>query len=98
MKHFNIIVRGKVQRIGFRFYAMEAAYKYGVKGFIMNREDGSVYIEAEGDPDALEQFSGWCHRGPLGARVGSVEITESNVQGFTSFEIKSRAKWMNTGD
>ncbi|TSA25106.1 MAG: acylphosphatase [Bacteroidetes bacterium] len=98
MKHVNITVRGRVQRIGFRFYSMEAAYKFGVFGMVMNQDDGSVCIEAEGKEMAVEQFLQWCHTGPLGARIDAVEVTEGPVKGYTSFEIRSRAKWMNTED
>jgi len=96
MKHLNLIIKGRVQKVGFRFHAMEAAYKYGIAGFVMNRDDDSVYIEAEGTGDALESFIGWCHRGPIGARVEEVKVSDGEMQSFTSFEIISRAKWMNT--
>ncbi|MFH1296796.1 MAG: acylphosphatase [Bacteroidota bacterium] len=98
MKHLNITVRGRVQRIGFRFYTMEAAYKHGVCGLVMNQDDGSVYIEAEGEGKAVENFLQWCHTGPLGARVDAVEVTEGPVKGYTSFDIRSRAKWLNTDE
>ncbi|MBL7138499.1 MAG: acylphosphatase [Bacteroidales bacterium] len=96
MKHLNITVRGRVQRIGFRFYTMEAAYKYRVNGFVMNQDDDSVYIEAEGEEEAVEKFLQWCHKGPLVARVEEVEFKEGPIKEYTSFEIKSRTKWLNT--
>ncbi|MBE0646776.1 MAG: acylphosphatase [Bacteroidales bacterium] len=96
MKHLNIIVKGRVQRIGFRFRTMETAYKFGVFGVVMNQDDNSVYIEAEGEEEAMEKFLEWCHSGPLGAKVEEVNITEDALKGYTSFEIKSRARWQNT--
>ena len=44
MSGYQIIVRGKVQGVGFRFSAMEAAYKYSVHGFVKNQGSDSVYI------------------------------------------------------
>ncbi|NQV03189.1 MAG: acylphosphatase [Bacteroidia bacterium] len=92
MKHLNIIVKGKVQRVGFRFCTMEAAYKYGVFGVVMNKDDDSIYIEAEGEEEAVENFLQWCNSGPIGAKVEEVEFTEGPVKAYTSFEIKSRSK------
>jgi len=48
-KHVNITVKGRVQGVGFRYSAMEAAEELGIKGFVRNMPDGSVYIEAEGE-------------------------------------------------
>jgi len=96
MRHLNIIVKGRVQRIGFRFCAMEVAYKYGINGVVMNKDDDSVYIEAEGEDEAIADFLTWCHTGPPGAKVEGVTYEEGDPKGFTSFEIKSRTKWLNT--
>ena len=69
---------------------MEAAYKNGVYGVVMNQDDDAVYIEAEGEEEAVENFLQWCYTGPLGAKVEEVEFTEGPVKGYTSFDIKSR--------
>lgn len=92
MKHLNIIVKGRVQNVGFRFRTMEAAYKYGVAGIVMNQDDNSVYIEAEGDDEALEKFVEWCNASHLGAKVEQFDVTEGPMKGYTSFEIKSRGR------
>ena len=96
MKHLNITIKGRVQRVGFRFCTMEAAYKYGVTGVVMNKDDNSIYIEAEGEPKEMDDFLEWCRSGPLGAKVEEVTYVEGELKEFTSFEIKSRAKWLNT--
>lgn len=87
-KHLKINVNGKVKKVGFRFCTMQAAYKHGIFGFVRNKSNGSVYIEAEGEEEALEHFLEWCKTGPIGANVSSVETEEGEVQNFTSFEIK----------
>ena len=46
--HQNIRISGRVQGVGFRYNAREAAFHYGIKGFIRNQPNGDVYIEAEG--------------------------------------------------
>ena len=88
MKHYNIRVRGHVQGVGFRYSAMRAAEIHGVYGFVRNEPDGSVYIEAEGDPVNLEMYLEWCRKGPGYGRVESVFHTASAVQGFRKFEIR----------
>ncbi|MDL5050906.1 acylphosphatase [Oscillatoria amoena NRMC-F 0135] len=87
MKHLNLIVSGKVQGVFFRASTLKVALQLGVKGFVRNQPDGTVYIEAEGDHRELEQFVAWCRSGPPGAQVQQVEITESHVKHFRTFEI-----------
>ncbi|SEF83746.1 acylphosphatase [Sphingobacterium lactis] len=88
MKHWNIQVRGKVQKVFFRASTKAVADQLGVKGFVMNKPDGSVYIEAEGNTFGLESLLEFCQEGPEGAMVESVEYQEVDVlQGFKNFEV-----------
>lgn len=88
MNHWNILVQGKVQKVYFRLTTKAVADQVGVKGFVMNRPDGTVYIEAEGDDFALEQLLDFCNEGPEGAEVISVNIEKSNeLKGFKNFEV-----------
>lgn len=87
-KHLKITVRGRVQKVWYRAKAGEEAAQLGLKGFVQNQPDGSVYAEAEGEETDLDQFIAWCHKGPLLARVDSVSIEEGQLQGFESFDIK----------
>jgi acylphosphatase len=89
MKHLNIRIYGNVQGVGFRYYAQENAEKLGLKGFTCNKEDGTVYIEAEGKEEDLEKFLDWCHKGPAFARVERVEFEYTgNLKNFEDFNIK----------
>lgn len=88
MKHVSVTVYGKVQGVFFRASAQEAALQSGVKGFVKNQSDGSVYIEAEGEDAVLDRFIAWCHQGPPQARVDRVEVVEGNFKSFASFDIK----------
>jgi len=56
MKHLNISIRGKVQRVFFRLTTKAVADQVGVRGFVVNLKDGSVYIEAEGDEFSLDSL------------------------------------------
>ena len=84
-----------MQRVGFRFAAMQMAYRFGVLGFIQNMKDESVYIEVEGEENAMTHFVGWCYKGPLGSKVENVEVSAGEMKGFKSFDIvrsKQRAE------
>ena len=86
-KHLNITVKGKVQGVYFRRDTQLEANRLGVHGTVANREDGSVYIEAEAEEQVLEQFVNWCHQGPEMARVSEVLITEGDMRSFTEFMV-----------
>lgn len=86
-KHLNIKVFGQVQGIGFRFSALRQADKLGIKGFVRNEPDDSVYIEAEGEEAALQEFVKWCHKGPYFAKMHDVRVEEGELKNFTDFRI-----------
>lgn len=71
--HYNIRITGKVQGVGFRQTTKYVADQSGVKGFVRNEADGSVYIEAEAEQWELESFLEWCAEGPDRARVEKCE-------------------------
>jgi len=81
-------VYGKVQGVWFRASTQIKAHNLGIYGFVKNQADGSVYIEAEGEPAALKSFVEWCHNGPRHASVSNVVEANLELQGFRSFEIK----------
>ena len=68
------VVSGSVQGVGFRFFVRDAAFREGIRGWVRNREDGRVEIEAEGDAEALLRFETAVRRGPAGARVDDVSV------------------------
>lgn len=86
--HMKITISGFVQGVGFRYAALHAARKTGVKGYIRNLPDGNVYIEAEGERTKLNEFVSWCHEGPPYAQVGNVVISEGIAKDFVDFDIR----------
>jgi acylphosphatase len=69
----HALVRGHVQGVGFRWFVRERARQLGVRGWVRNRGDGSVEVEAEGDPTSLEMLRQFLCKGPVGAQVSSVD-------------------------
>ncbi len=89
MKKGAIIkVYGRVQGVGFRYYTQKKAIELGIKGFVQNKPDGSVYIEAEGEEEDLDKFILWCNEGPAWARVTNVQVQKTPVFGYDDFTIK----------
>ena len=72
---------GQVQGVGFRLFAESQARRLGVHGFVRNRYDGSVEVEAEGEADALERFLTALRQGPHAARISDVRATWSAYSG-----------------
>ena len=87
-RHHKIKVSGKVQGVYYRASTKQMADLLGIKGFVKNVEDGTVYIEAEGDEEILFKFIQWCHHGPERAEVAHVSITEGEILGFEVFEAR----------
>lgn len=88
-RHISIRVYGKVHGVFFRASTKEKAQELGITGFVQNKEDGTVYIEAEGDTAALKQLEQWAHEGPRMARVEKVEVKEMEaLAGFKEFKVK----------
>ncbi len=66
-------VTGRVQGVFFRAETRRTARALGLRGFVRNEPDGSVVLEAAGNPAALERLAAWLHQGPPRARVDAVE-------------------------
>jgi acylphosphatase len=88
MKRIAIQVKGKVQGVFYRASTVTKAQQLGVMGFVRNEPDGSVYIEAEGDEEKLNELVAWCKVGPPRARVDEVIVeTHSTLGSFTDFRV-----------
>jgi acylphosphatase len=88
-QHVNINVFGHVQGVFFRRSAKQKAESLEIRGFIMNKPDGTVYIEAEATEEKLKEFISWLESSPQPAKVTSVETEFSDeTKGFLEFEIQ----------
>lgn len=85
---YKIYVAGRVQGVGFRWQAAAEAAKSGIKGFVKNLSDGSVYIEAEGTVEQLDSYIEWCKNGPRFANVESVKTEILSPAGHKDFRIE----------
>jgi acylphosphatase len=81
-------VRGRVQGVGYRYFAQHAAVGLGLTGFVRNLDDGRVEVYAAGPADRLDELAGMLHRGPRWAEVRGVEEREDSVQSGSDFRIE----------
>ncbi|MBC5581964.1 acylphosphatase [Anaerofilum sp. BX8] len=73
MERLYIRIGGCVQGVGYRYYAVYSARRLGLTGWVRNREDGDLELEAQGAPDDLEAFCEAMRRGPHYAQVQRFE-------------------------
>ncbi|MCD6200564.1 MAG: acylphosphatase [Bacteroidales bacterium] len=88
IKSFRIRLTGRVQNVGFRYFAVREAQKEGIKGFVRNEPDGAVYVEAEGEEEAVNRFLVNLKQGPSWGRVDRVNVTEQPIRNFKGFTVK----------
>jgi acylphosphatase len=87
-RNYKILVKGKVQGVGYRYNAQAMAHKLDLTGYVRNLYDGSVSINVEGEEEKINRFVEWCYTGPRHADVTEVKAEEQEVVGYQTFEIK----------
>jgi acylphosphatase len=69
----RVVIRGHVQRVGYRAWAEHVALQRGLEGWVRNRSDGTVEAVFAGPPSVVDGMIDACRRGPPGALVDAVE-------------------------
>ena len=82
----RVIIRGRVQGVGYRWWACTQARQLKIVGWVRNRRDGSVELLASGAPAAMDYLLEACRRGPASASVTSVERYEAPDEDFAGYE------------
>ena len=83
------LIRGRVQGVGFRYFAQRSAAQLGLAGYARNLDDGRVEVYAIGPEEVLSELAGLLRRGPRWADVHGVEEQEAELASYSSFEIES---------
>jgi acylphosphatase len=76
----HVVVRGRVQGVGYRAWTEETALRLGLEGFVRNRRDGAVEAVFSGTDDAVAEMIAACRSGPPGAAVGAVDVTDGEEE------------------
>jgi acylphosphatase len=77
----EIAVFGVVQGVGYRFFVVDAARSFGLKGYAKNMPDGSVRVEAEGERGIIEELIRQLKVGPRSAHVKDLRVEWSAFRG-----------------
>jgi acylphosphatase len=83
-----LTIHGRVQGVGFRYFVRQKAELLNINGFVKNLAQGSVYVEAEGEPEQLQLFIKFCQQGPSHSWVEKAEIQYCPEQYFDGFKIR----------
>ena len=86
----QVVITGRVQGVGFRYWALEAAQARGLDGWVRNRADGAVEALFAGDPAAVVSMLEACRQGPRFSRVAKVEQNKTDEDIAPGFVIKRR--------
>ena len=76
MRRAMAIVSGRVQGVSYRASTATEAQRLGLVGWVRNRVDGAVELEAQGPDAQVAALLAWCEHGPPAARVSRVDVTE----------------------
>ena len=87
MIQFEITVYGRVQGVGYRYFALHRAEDLGISGWVKNTIDGNVKIIAQGDESTLKTYVDYLRLGPTLSRVDKISVTKSDIT--TVFDIFS---------
>jgi acylphosphatase len=92
----HVVIRGRVQGVGYRAWAEYTALDHDLEGWVRNRRDGSVEAVFAGSPEAVVQMIEACRRGPPGARVDTVDVRDGRddelaARGQERFAVLSTA-------
>jgi len=86
---YHLLIRGRVQGVGFRFFAQECAESLGVSGYVKNLPDGRVEAFAQGPQALVEELVRRLRKGPPGARVDEVVAEPAHPSpAFEGFRIR----------
>ena len=84
----HCIVKGRVQRVGYRDFVDRYTKEHNLFGWIRNNADGSVEMVIQGTPDELRECTEALNQGPLLAKVESISVDwRTPAKQFTEFMV-----------
>ena len=83
----DLVIEGRVQGVGYRYSAKMKAESLGIKGSVQNIDDGSVFVTAQSEKEAMKKFVGWWYKGPPGAIVRNVGKVQGKTEEFSEFIV-----------
>ncbi len=84
----QLVVRGRVQGVGYRWWTVETARRLGLSGWVRNRRDGAVEIVAIGEAGAIERLAQACRLGPRSAMIDDIDRRPAEDDGTIGFDAR----------
>jgi acylphosphatase len=75
----RLVIRGRVQGVGYRAFVARTAAAHGLEGWVRNRTDHTVEAVFSGENEAMDAALAACRRGPHGSRVDTIEVHEGDA-------------------
>lgn len=88
LQQIHVLITGKVQGVGYRFWTVNQAEKLGINGWVRNLADGSVEAVFEGDSQAIEQMIQACYTGSRAAVVEHVKVERGTFASIEGFKLR----------
>jgi acylphosphatase len=82
----HVVIRGRVQGVGYRMWSEDLAERLGLEGWVRNRRDGSVEAVFAGPEQAVMAAIESCRGGPRGAHVDTIDVEEGDANLLESRE------------
>jgi acylphosphatase len=87
-KAVHLLIKGRVQGVAFRWYAMKKAVELDISGYVKNNSNGDVEVFIEGDKKSVDEMIKWCENGPPSADVRKViQQNHDYSNKYSRFEI-----------
>ena len=88
LKSYRGLVSGLVQGVGFRYFVCRQALSLDLRGWVMNRSDGTVEFQVEGPQIAVNDLLQRVRKGPIFSRVEDLKVQDVDPEGPTTFQIR----------
>ena len=86
---YELTISGRVQGVGYRYFAAQKANEMGITGWVKNAVDGSVIVVAQGIEEEIETFIDYLYIGPTRSRVDQISKVKFNtLSDFNTFSVK----------
>ena len=86
---YELTISGRVQGVGYRYFAAQKANEMGIKGWVKNAVDGSVIVVAQGIEEEIETFIDYLYIGPTRSRVDQIsKVKFYTLSDFNTFSVK----------
>lgn len=90
MPRLSVRINGRVQGVGYRYFVQRRAQEKSLTGWVKNRADGTVEIEAIGPKTSLEEFLNYVRVGPPAANVAKADVNWFDDEPpYKGFDVRS---------